>query len=160
MKVKEQLQYMVNVNKTVAGRLLDDMTDEESLVLVDKIPNHIRWQAGHMVYSNGFALTQLGNNDQDWQKYGKTFGGGSEIADDPSAYPPIAELRETLYRFYDRELELLENISDAELEKDVGDEGKPMPAWKRFSFMCMHDFYHAGQIMQIRRALGRARPFD
>jgi uncharacterized damage-inducible protein DinB len=160
MTVREQLQYMVSVNKTVAGRLLDDMTDEESVVMIDKIPNHIRWQTGHMVYSNGFALTQLGSEDMEWRKYDKLFGGGSKIAGDPSVYPSIAELRETLNSFYDRELELLENISDEDLERDVGEEGKPMPAWKRFSFMCMHDFYHAGQIVQIRRALGRERPFD
>jgi uncharacterized damage-inducible protein DinB len=151
---------MVNVNKTVAGRLLDDMTDEESVVMIEKIPNHIRWLTGHMVYSNGFALTQLGSKDSGWRKYEKLFGGGSEIAVDPSTYPSIAELRETLNSFYDRELELLENISDEDLERDVGEEGKPMPAWKRFSFICMHDFYHAGQIVQIRRALGRERPFD
>lgn len=160
MNVREQLQYMVNVNKMVVGRLLDDMTDEESLVMFDKLSNHIRWLTGHIVYSNGFALTQLGSKDMDWKKYEKLFGGGSEIAGDPSIYPSIDELRETLNSFYDHELELLENISDEDLQRDVGEEGKPMPAWKRFSFMCMHDFYHAGQIVQIRRALGRERPFD
>lgn len=160
MNVREQLQYMVNVNKMVAGRLLDDLTDEESAVMFDNLSNHIRWLTGHAVYSNGFALTQLGSKDMDWQKYGKLFSGGTEIAGDPSTYPTIAELREILNSFYDRELELLENISDEDLERDVGEEGKPMPAWKRFCFMCMHDFYHAGQIVQIRRALGRERPFD
>jgi hypothetical protein len=160
MMIKEQLKYMVNVNKLVAGNILPDITEEESLVRIDRIPNHIRWQVGHMVYSNGFALTQLGDGDMDWRKYGKIFGGGSVIAGDPSVYPSIAELMKTLIGFYDRELELLEKLSDNDLNKDVGEEGKPMPAWKRFSFMCMHDFYHCGQIVQIRRALGHGRPFD
>jgi uncharacterized damage-inducible protein DinB len=159
MSIKEQLKYMVNVNKLVAGRILEDITEEESLVIIEKIPNHIRWQVGHMVYSAGFALMKLGDTKDDWEKLKSLFRGGNELAEDPSVYPSMAELRNWLGDIHDRTLKALDAVDEAALAEEVGEENQKRAAWQRYTFLYMHEFYHSGQIVQIRRALGRERPF-
>jgi len=159
MSMKEQLKYMVNINKLVAGNILPDITEEESLVRIEKIPNHIRWQVGHMVYSAGFALMKLGDTEDDWERLKSLFAGGNELADDPSVYPSMEQLRGWLGDIHERTLKILDEVDDATLAEEIGEEGQKRPAWQRYTFLCMHEFYHAGQIVQIRRALGRERPF-
>lgn len=160
MSIKEQLKYMVNINKLVAENILPDITDEESLVRIDKISNHIRWLMGHIVYSAGLSLTKLGDTRDDWEgRFKSLFAGGTEPAEDPSVYPSMDELRSWLSDIHQRTLKALDEVDEAALAEEIGVEGQNRPAWQRYTFLCMHEFYHAGQIVQIRRALGRQQPF-
>jgi hypothetical protein len=159
MSIKEQLKYMIGVNKLVAKNILEDVTEEESLVIVDKIPNHIRWLTGHIVYTNGFALMKFGDTADDWEKLDDLFGTGSELVPDPSVYPSMTDLRAWQTDIHDRTLKAVDSIDDLFLAEDVGEEGQKRPVWQRMLFYQMHEFYHAGQIVNIRRAIGRERPF-
>jgi uncharacterized damage-inducible protein DinB len=71
----------------------------------------------------------------------------------------MAELKQVLNQTYEKEIKLLEGIGDTDLKKEIGEEGKKKPIWQALAFYCLHDFYHAGQITAVRRALGRERPF-
>ncbi len=159
MTIKEQLKYMVNINKMVAKSILEDVTEPESLITVDKIPNHIRWLTGHIVYSDGTMLIKLGDTTDDWERLKDLFTGGSELADDPSVYPSMAELRNWLNDIHNRTIKAIDNIDESALAEEVGEEGEKRAVWQRICFLLMHEFYHAGQIVNIRRALGRERPF-
>lgn len=159
MSIKEQLKYMVNINRQVAKSILEDVTEPESLIIVDKLPNHIRWITGHIVYSGGGPLMKLGDDKDDWDRLKDLFAGGSEPAHDPSIYPSQAELRSWLYDIHERTLAALDKVDENFFAEDIGVEGKERPAWQRFTFLYMHEFYHSGQIVQIRRAIGRGRPF-
>ena len=50
----------------------------------------------------------------DWQKY---FGENSELVEDASAYPPFAEVREKYFELRERNLKLLESLSEEDLDK-------------------------------------------
>ncbi len=159
MDSRDQLLYMVNTNQAVLKRLLDDVTPEDSMVRGEEQLNHICWLVGHLLNTNINALSLAGVTVEDYQKWGKIFGGGSEISDDPSVYPSWVDLRERLFRIYEQMKGTYSRLSDDELARMVGDDKGKVPLWQRLSFFCMHDFYHAGQIVHMRKILGRKRPF-
>ena len=159
MAKRDMLLYMLKVNQQALKQLIDHITEAESLTRHNGHGNHIRWHTGHLICYNSNGLTLLGEANENDKSLSKLFGAGSEIADDPAAYPSMAELKQQLYGVYERAIELIEDMTEADLEKQFGEGEKKRPIWQPLAFYCLHDFYHAGQITALRRALGRERPF-
>jgi hypothetical protein len=159
MTTRGTLLYMLKVNREALKELLDDITDEESLVRLPNGGNHIRWLTGHLVCYNSNAAKLLGDKNDRFDKLSQQFGAGSEIPADSSMYPQMEELRKLLYRTYDDAIKLLESVDDSYLETEVGEEDRKRRLSEVIAFYRLHDFYHAGQITALRRALGRQRPF-
>jgi hypothetical protein len=159
MAIREVVLYMLKVNQQALKQLIDDITEDESLARGANKGNHIRWLTGYLICYDSYALTLLGDRSEDYKEFLNLFGARTEISDDPSVYPPMAELKQFLYKTYEEEIKLLEGISAIDLKKEIGEKEEKQPIWQALAFYCLHDFYHAGQITAIRRALGRARPF-
>lgn len=162
MALKEHLAFMLNTNLGALKKQLDDVTEEESMEQGrDGIP-HIRWQAGHLVHTCGWAAGLLSGDLQYKQsdEYKKRFGGGSEVSPDPQTYPPLSQLRAELYEALEKASAAAGQLSDEQLEANVPEEtGFTSTIANAVEFLCMHAFYHAGQITQLRKVLGRERPF-
>ena len=159
MAIKDHLLHMISVNHFAAKKLLDDISETESMERGSDDFNHIRWQVGHMLYADTYALSLVGGELQGNTDFDKLFGGGSVCSDNPSDYPAYAELRDHLFAVYDMLGEAVENVSEADLEKIAGEGNNTEPVWKTITFMMMHDFYHSGQVVHLRKVLGRDRPF-
>lgn len=159
MSHRDHLLYMLTTVQQVVKPLIDDITEEESLVRGPDTYNHIRWQTGHLAHGDSYALTLLGDESEDCKKYESVFEAGIEISKDPAVYPPMAQLREWLYRVHDKGIARVKNIDEADLEKKIGEGDRKRPVWQILTFYCLHEFYHAGQITQVRKSLGRPRPF-
>lgn len=159
MEIRDHLIYMIGVNKRATRGFLNDITEDESMDKIDGRFNHVRWLAGHMLYSMSEVLSMLDQENTDYKKYKPKFVGGTEVSDDHSEYPAFSELKEKLDKTYDNILAALENATDDDLEREIGEgEGKE-PLWKSITFLSMHDFYHSGQVMYHRRGVGRKWPF-
>jgi uncharacterized damage-inducible protein DinB len=150
---------MVRVNKMSAKGFIGDITEDESMDRIDGRFNHIRWQAGHILYYAGWTLSQLEPGNDHYKELKSSFGGGSTISDNSKDYPSINDLKKRLDETYGKILAAIETASDADFEKKVGDGDNKEPLWKSITFLCMHNFYHAGQIMYNRRGVGKKWPF-
>lgn len=150
---------MLEVNRTTSKQLLENISEEDSMFRGKDQRNHIRWLAGHMFYCNSEVLTFLGDKDDDYKKSEKLFAYGSQISDDASSYPSLAELKEKLNSVYEKAAKLIESAADGDLEKEVGEGENKRTLWQMLTGYFMHDYYHMGQITNISRALGRDRPF-
>lgn len=159
MTIRENLLYMMRINKQALWRLIDDISEEESMRRLDGRLNHIRWQTGHILYTNSIALSLLGDETEYFNNLKETFGGGSIISIEPSDYPPMSELRKRLYELYDKLIGAVESAADDDFARETGEGKEREPVWQTLAFFCMHDFYHAGQITQLRRMMGREKPF-
>jgi len=159
MASREQLVYMLKTAAQVVKPLIEDITDEESMARTEHNFNHIRWQTGHLLHSNYATLALFSQEKVEPRDYGGIFGGGTELSDDPKAYPSMAELRSELLGLEDRIIALAEKANDDVFEREIEWGSKKVKVWQAMSFLCMHNFYHAGQITQIRKTLGRDRPF-
>jgi len=159
MALKDHLLFMLETNQDVIKRLIDDISEEDSMVQSDHGFNHIRWQVGHLICYDNNSLGLLGGDKIDLGKWEKLFAAGSKISNDPSIYPEMSELKFKIYDLHRNLIAQANKITDADLEKIIGDVDNPKPVWRPVTFFCMHEFYHAGQITQTRRMLGRDRPF-
>jgi len=159
MAKRGHLVYMLKTTAQIVKPLIEDITEEESMERTEHRFNHIRWQTGHLAHSDYSILALLSHDKGEPKDYGKIFGGGTELSDEPSAYPPMADLRGELFDLQNRVIKLAEEADDDVFEREIDWGSKKVPVWQAISFLCLHNFYHAGQITQIRKALGRGRPF-
>ncbi len=158
MQIRDHLAYMIRVNKTSAAGFLGNITEEESMNRIDGRFNHIRWLAGHMLYYAGWILSQLRDDYREHEQIAPLFARGTSVSDNPDDYPTLAELKKRLDDTYEAILEALIDASDSDLEKAIA-EGNKKPLWESITFYCMHNFYHTGQVMYNRRAVGKKWPF-
>lgn len=158
MKSREYLLFMLRTNRDVVKKLVDDITEEESMARGHDGHNHLRWQMGHLLYSKGYTLANLGDQSVDHSSLKSMCAEGAEVSDDPSVYPLMSDLRTRLYNAHDRLIVTIENASNDQLDRKLGDKDDWL-VWQQLIWSIMHDFYHLGQIAQVRRMLGRDRPF-
>lgn len=159
MQIREHLSYMIKVNKGAVRGFIDDINEDESMDRIDGRFNHIRWQAGHILYHAGRILSHLESGSDDHENIKTQFGPGSAISENRDDYPPLTEIKERLDDTYGKILNAIRKASDTDLQKDVGEGENKEPLWQSITFLCMHDFYHAGQIMYNRRGVGKKWPF-
>ena len=122
--------------------------------------NHVRWQTGHLVGSAYAVLRILGENLQGPEDTEKLFGGGSALKSDPSVYPAQTDLREQLYKLWDRIYNRLDKVDESLMDEtvDFSEEWQPT-RFEALMLLAAHNFYHAGQAVQTMRSLGKDRPF-
>ena len=159
MNKKENLNRLMQTTHSGVKRLIEDITDEESMLRGNQL-NHIRWLTGHLIYSAGLILECLGEKGAVPNDISKLFSRGSDISDDPQLYPSMSELRKMLYSLYDRIHKVLDALADEDLDKKIS----LRPGWETTPmdgslFFCAPEFYHAGQMATVRRILGRERSF-
>jgi|WetSurMetagenome_2_1015567.scaffolds.fasta_scaffold146192_3 hypothetical protein len=159
MSIKEHLLYMLKTNLMLAHGLLDDITEDESMVRGKDKCNHIRWQIGHLIHCDHYSLSLMGHKVEDYDKYAKKYGGGSEISENAADYPGMKELRAELYKSHEQMIDFISTVAESDFEKTIGEGDKARPVWNGLTFLAMHEFYHNGQIANTRKALGRERSF-
>jgi uncharacterized damage-inducible protein DinB len=160
MAKKDNLKFLSGLNLSAIKKLIDDVTEEESITRFENVNNHIRWLTGHLITSISAILRILGEESTIPDKWVELFDRGNEFHEDSSVYPPMSELRTKLYSMYDKFMKVIENKSDAYLDEAID----IVPGWKEtrmngILFLDEHTFYHCGQIAIITRALGREKPF-
>lgn len=157
---KDDLVFMLTMCRNGTNSVLRDITEEESLRRVDGYPNHIRWEAGHMARGISQILQCLTDELNFPVNWTELFSRSSIILEDSSDYPSLGEIKAHSDNLYVKLFETLTSVDDAKLEEEV----QIFDTWKAARvrgalFLCMHDFYHAGQITVLRRALGKEGTF-
>jgi len=160
MSKKENLRFALNSTRSAVGKLIDDITDEESLFRGKDQLQHIRWQTGHIVYGAHLILRTLGETVPLPDGWHDLFHRGCTFAEGTTVYPSMAEMRDKL-KWYDEKISArLGELTDAELDTTL--DAEPIfetSALNAALFLNAHAFYHAGQIAIIRKLLGRERAF-
>ena len=114
----------------------------------------MHWIAGHMAASRVHVCQIIGAKAE--FKHSELFGGSGKDLQDPSAYPPIAEIMKA---FDGASRKLTKRLGELK-EKDLKKEGKNK--WPQggktvldgISFMCWHEGWHLGQIAYLKKRLG------
>jgi uncharacterized damage-inducible protein DinB len=98
------------------------------------------------------------NPAAEWQQY---FGEGTEPVADASAYPPFAEVRAKYRQLREKNLSILESLTEADLDKPTkvppkGREREFATYGQSFLVLALHQTMHRGNVTDARRAAGRA----
>lgn len=156
----EVLKPHVTTVQSLLRRLLDDITEEESLRTFEKNPNHIKWLTGHLIFTAKLQAKTVGGDFETPAGWSEIFRRGAPAPKPGDKLPAMADLRAQLYVGHEKVLSLIETANDSYLET----ERVIAPNWNdtpinSILFLCAHDFYHGGQIVMIRRAMGKERSF-
>ena len=161
MQTKETIQFALNVSNGAVLSVIDKMGDAPTTFPTPNGGCHPLWVLGHLTIVEGMVPEVLfgdKNPVAEWQKY---FGENSEPIDDLSAYPPFAEVRAKYAELRERNLKILDSLSEEELDRPTkappkGREQEFATFGRSFLVLALHQTMHRGHVTDARRAAGLA----
>lgn len=142
----------VAINEWI-GKILEDVSEDDSVQRGKDKVNHIKWQVGHLCLSASGLVKALGGDGEfeGRERYTKVFDYGAELNDDPSVYPPMNEVKANFDLMNSRVVEAMDGFSAADLDGVVkfSDDWKDSRG-KMIMFLTLHHAYHGGQIGAVR----------
>jgi len=160
MNTIEYVKLSLATGRGWAIGLIEDMRDAPLTQPTSNGGNHPLWVLGHLVCAeagifDGFILGQRNR----FAELNELFGIGSTPSTNADDYPSIDELMGKFEEIRTAVLAHLDTLTDADLEKPSH---APDKFGKSFSTiggcyiaLTIHPAYHAGQVADARRVLGR-----
>jgi hypothetical protein len=160
MHTKEAIQFALTVSNRAVLSVIDKMSDAATTFPTPNGGCHPLWVLGHLTMVEGLIPMVLygeKNPVADWQKY---FGENSEPIADAGAYPSFAAVREKYLELRERNLKLLESLSEADMDKPTKappkDREQEFATFGRsFLVLALHQMLHRSHVTDALRAAGR-----
>jgi hypothetical protein len=160
MHTKEMIKFALTVSNGAVLSVIDKMSDAPTTFPTPNGGCHPLWVLGHLTLVEGMIPGVLFGDKNpvgEWQKY---FGESSESVDDAGAYPPFAKVREKYLELRERNLKLLESLSEEDLAKPTkappkGREQEFATFGRSFLVLALHQTMHRGHVTDAVRAAGR-----
>jgi uncharacterized damage-inducible protein DinB len=160
MYTKDTIQFALSISNRVVLDVIDEMSGAATTFPTPNGGCHPLWVLGHLTLVEGMipaALFAEENPAAEWQQY---FGENSEAVADARAYPPFAQVREKYLQLRERNLKILESLTEADLDKPTkappnGREREFATYGQSFLVLALHQAMHRGNLTDARRAAGR-----
>jgi uncharacterized damage-inducible protein DinB len=160
MHPKEMIKFVLTVSQGSVLSVIDKMSDAPTTFPTPNGGCHPLWVLGHLAIVEGSIPGVLfgdSNPVAEWQKY---FGESSEAVDHPGAYPSFGQVREKYLELRERNLELLESLSEEDLDKPTkappkGREREFSTFGRSFLVLALHQTMHRSHVTDALRAAGR-----
>jgi hypothetical protein len=159
MNAKQAIKTALDSNHNVLTMYLSDLSDADLLVRPVPNANHIAWQLGHLIESEGNLLKIVpgmkgpalpaGFADQHSPKNAAT--------DPPKGFHSKADYLTLFGKVREATLTALANLPDADLDKPTtGQMAQFAPTLGAlFLLTASHEMMHAAQFTVVRRKLGK-----
>ena len=121
---------------------------------------HPLWVLGHLTIVEGMIPAALYGEENPVAAWQQIFGDGSEPAADAAAYPPFAEVRAKYLELRNRNLALLDSLTEADLARPSkappkGREREFATFGQSFLVLALHQAMHRSHVTDALRAAGR-----
>jgi len=145
---------LYKLDTTMVKKALEDVKEADLHKRVNNSGTSLHWIFGHIVASRDYIAKMI-DADIDW-KHNELFGGSGQPVKEPSAYPPIEEIKKAFDSVTEKLMNRLGNLEDKDIEKKLKDK------WPHgddthlgaISFMAWHEGWHIGQMSVLRKHLG------
>jgi len=151
---------------------LADQAMFNSLGKIDDIPLtfptgeggcHPLWVLGHLAFVEGLAYEMLAGGENPCAEWASLFAPDSIPTDEVGKYPAIEKVRVRYLHLRQMNLQFLDSLSDADLDKPTpwqpkGVEEHFATYGKALLTIALHQMAHRGQITDAIRSAGRAVP--
>ena len=117
MHMKDAIKFALTISNGSVLSVIDEMSDAATTFPTPNGGCHPLWVLGHLTLVEGMIPATLfgeKNPVAEWQQY---FGENSKPVADAGAYPPFAEVREKYLQLRERNLNILESLSEADLRQ-------------------------------------------
>ena len=153
----QHLLFVYGMNLKRAGRLVDDLTEEQMVAQPSGVINHPAWTLGHLGATSDALAGMLGLPSTFPDAWREACRMGSIPSGEAADYPGKAELLEQLRAQHQRVAAAVAAVDDERLQQPT-----PPRLRERFptigdfatALMTMHEGHHLGQLAAWRRALG------
>lgn len=160
MKATELIRLSIDSSKMWAQTLLEDLREAPLTAPTASGGNHPLWILGHLAVSeSGLVYTFCRGEESPLAAWRELFGRGTTAIADASQYPAFDELMTKFEEVRGETLAYLDSIA----EEDLGRKSHA-PADRAAFFgtigqclnaIAVHTAFHAGQLADARRSLGR-----
>jgi hypothetical protein len=162
MKPKDLIRFAMHLTDQGTTQLVADMRDAAMTKPVGNGTdgNHTLWCLGHLTYIEGGIPRILFGEPNPVEHWAPLFATGTQPSSDASRYPSFDEVLAIYGDLRQRNLKLLDQLSDADLDrapKDVppGFENMMTSFGNTLLLVTLHNMVHYGEIAVARRAAGR-----
>lgn len=164
MKAIDVIRNAMAISDRATMQLIEDMRDAPLAQPTPCGGNHPLWVLGHITFIEAGMPAILFGEPHPLERWAPLFAPGSEPAPDASAYPPFDEVLAAYRDLRARNLQFLEQLGDAGLDRPTvspppGLEHVMRTAADAFLLMALHQMNHRGQVADARRAAGRKPVF-
>jgi hypothetical protein len=160
MHTKDIIQFALTLSNGAVLSAIDEMSEAPTTFPTSNGGCHPLWVLGHLTVIEGAVPEVLfgeTNPLEHWQQY---FGSGTEPVADTSKYPPFSEVREKYIQLRERNLKILESLSEEDLDKPTSKPPKGLEHefgtyGQSFMTLALHQTLHRGHVTDARRAAAR-----
>jgi hypothetical protein len=163
MYTKDAIRYALNMANQGTLTSLATIEDAPLTFPTGNGGCHPLWVIGHLAFVEGLTLELLGGGPNPVAHWSTIFGQGTVPSADATQYPPFAKVRERYVELRNRNLQILESMSEADLDQPTPWQPKGLEEHfatfaKSLFTVALHQMAHRGQITDAVRSAGRAAP--
>ena len=165
------LAHTVAYTEGLFTRFLVGFDEDSRVAQAPGLPNHAIWLLGHCGFSMNRVAAEFdgGSVPESFYVEGDGTGGdrerfdissiriGSRPVANPSMYPTLEQGRSCLKAAIDRLSAAAGNQTSEWLDQELDMHGTRLTRGEQVIRLCFHNGYHAGQLGDLRRALGMPR---
>jgi hypothetical protein len=161
MQMKDAINFALSASNGAVLTVIDEMSGAATTFPTPNGGCHPLWVLGHLTLVEGMIPEVLfgeKNPVAEWHQY---FGEGSKPVADAGTYPPFSQVREKYRQLRERNLTLLQSLSEADLDKPTkappkGREQEFATYGWSFLTLALHQMIHRSHVTDARRAAAQA----
>jgi hypothetical protein len=163
MYTKDAIRYSLNLADQAVMRSLETIEDAPLTFPTENGGCHPLWVVGHLAFVEGLTHEMLGGGSNPVGDWASLFGQDTVPTADAARYPALREVRAQYVQLRKRNLQLLESMTEADLDKPTPWQPKGLEEHfanygKALLTVALHQMAHRAQITDAIRAAGRATP--
>jgi uncharacterized damage-inducible protein DinB len=159
MGPKDLLKSLVQSNDSMMNTYLGDLNDADLLVRPAPGANHIAWQLGHLINAEQSLMKSIpgGTGIELPAGWGDRYTGEASRSDSTTGYLTKTQYLEWYKKSRENLVKTIDRLSDKDL--DTPSQGRLAQMFPTVGLILMlmanHPLMHAGQIVVVRRKLGK-----
>jgi hypothetical protein len=162
MYTKDAIRYSLTMADQATMRALASIDNAPLTFPTENGGCHPLWVMDHLAFVEGLTHEMLGGTNP-VAHWAAIFGQDTVPVADPAQYPAFAKVRAQYVELRNRNLQLLESMTEADLDRPTASQPKGLEEHfatfgKALLTVALHQMAHRGQITDAVRAAGRATP--
>jgi DinB superfamily len=158
---KDAIRFSLNLAHEVTLRCLEQIQDAPFTFPTTRGGCHPLWVVGHLALIEGLTHQLIAGGENPNAYWAALFAPETQASADPEHYPTFADVRARYVQLRQKNLQLLDSLSEADLDTPVknppeGLEEHFATYGKSFLTLALHQMMHRGQITDAIRSAGRA----
>jgi uncharacterized damage-inducible protein DinB len=160
MQAKEMIRFALATSNGAVLSAIDKMSDAPTTFPTSNGGCHPLWVLGHLTVVEGMIPEVLFGEANPVAQWEKLFGQDTEAVGNASVYPSFAEVRSKYLELRDRNLRLLDSLTEEDLDRPTkappkGLEHEFATFGQSLLVLALHQTMHRSHVTDALRAAGR-----